>query len=653
MTNIFVKSQNALIWSTYFGGPGYDLPNQYYDHTITTDPLGNVYVVGYTNSTVGIASGGFQDIYGGGAFDAYLVKYDANGNQIWATYYGGSGDDQGYAVSTDNNGNVYLAGFTSSTDNIASGGFQNTYGGGTSDAFIVKFNANGNRVWGSYFGGESNDNLAGPVGVNCDGNGNVYLIGSTVSISGIASGGFQNNNSGQGDAYLVKFDSNGIRIWSTYYGGSLGEFGCSVITDSMDNVIITGYTMSTTNIASGGFQNTHAGSVNNTDAFLVKFDTDGNRLWATYYGGPGEDSGLCVSTDGSNVYLAGISQSISGISSGGFQNNNGGGINDAFLVKFESGGNRIWATYYGGNGEETGNVQTDSYGNVILSGHTSSASSIASGGVQNNYGGGANDLYYVLFDSDGNRICSSYFGSTENEFGGQVVTNEDNIYIYGSTNSISGIASGGFQNSFAGGYTDAFLAKLSSCYIEPCSPTSSIENIIACEQYSWNSNIYFASGSHQDTILNSNGCDSILTINLTINQNTSSTQIASEFDSYTWPINNQTYTQSGTYSVIIPNASSCDSVVTLNLAITYTRINELNGNKLILSPNPTAYKISIKSNPELIGNEFIIYDQLGKAVKSGIITSENTEIDLTTLTEGMYLFKVGSEMKETFNIIKQ
>jgi hypothetical protein len=87
--------------------------------------------------------------------------------------------------------------------------------------------------------------------------------------------------------------------------------------------------------------------------------------------------------------------------------------------------------------------------------------------------------------------------------------------------------------------------------------------------------------------------------------------------------------------------------------MSYTGINELNGEKLILSPNPTSSKINVKSNAEFIGKEFIIYDQLGKQVKSGIITSENTEIDLLNLIEGMYLLKVGTEMKESFKIIKQ
>jgi hypothetical protein len=73
----------------------------------------------------------------------------------------------------------------------------------------------------------------------------------------------------------------------------------------------------------------------------------------------------------------------------------------------------------------------------------------------------------------------------------------------------------------------------------------------------------------------------------------------------------------------------------------------------IYTPNPTTSKITVKTNTELIGKEFIIYDQLGKEVKSGKITSENTEIDLSNLTEGMYLFKVGVDMKESFKIMKQ
>ena len=120
--------------------------------------------------------------------------------------------------------------------NIAAGGFQNTYGGGTNDAFIVKFNSNGGRIWSSYYGGESDD----PAwGVSTDDQGNVFITGTTSSNWNIAFGGHQNSFAGRGSyAYLVKFNSFGNRIWSTYFGGPGGEIGTSVITDNNGNVFI-------------------------------------------------------------------------------------------------------------------------------------------------------------------------------------------------------------------------------------------------------------------------------------------------------------------------------------------------------------------------------------------------------------------------------
>ena len=94
-------------------------------------------------------------------------------------------------------------------------------------------------------------------------------------------------------------------------------------------------------------------------------------------------------------------------------------------------------------------------------------------------------------------------------------------------------------------------------------------------------------------------------------------------------------------------------MLTLNLTLNYTGINELNGSTVTISPNPTSSKITVQASLALIGEEFTIYDQQGKAVKSGVITAEETEIDLSNLSEGVYLFKAGTEMLETFKIIKQ
>ena len=125
-------AQNTRLWATYYGGSGND--NAY---GVATDASGNVYMAGQTDGASGIASGGFQNTFGGAA-DAFLVKFDAAGNRLWATYYGGTGSDGGYAVTTDASGNVYLGGYTSSTSGIASGGFQNSFGTGDADALDRK-----------------------------------------------------------------------------------------------------------------------------------------------------------------------------------------------------------------------------------------------------------------------------------------------------------------------------------------------------------------------------------------------------------------------------------------------------------------------------------------------------------------------------------
>ena len=105
----------------------------------------------------------------------------------------------------------------------------------------------------------------------------------------------------------------------------------------------------------------------------------------------------------------------------------------------------------------------------------------------------------------------------------------------------------------------------------------------------------------------------------------------------------------------------CECLANPNLSCTYSttcpnciaEVDELPTISINISPNPTSSKITIKASLELIGEEYIVYDQLGKAVMSGVITSEETEIDLSNLTEGVYLFKAGTEMQETFKIIKQ
>lgn len=457
-------AQNTRLLATYYGNTGNEN-----GLTVATDTFGNVYMAGITGS-LGMASGGFQNTFGGGIVDAYLVKFNSAGERLWATYYGGPGEEMAFfggkiGIATDASGNVFLGGLTNSTSGIASTGAYDETIGGVVDAYLVKFDSTGDRMWATYYGGSDVDY---GYDVATDKSGNVYLTGMTGSTSDIASGGFQNTIGGSSDAYLVKFDGNGNRIWATYYGGTATDEGCSITTDASANVYLTGCTSSNSGIASGGFQNSFGGGT--FDAFLVKFDSSGARKWATYYGGAGEEymlfaGDLDVATDNSeNVFLTGLTTSSGSIASGGYQNTFGGGSADGFLVKFDSAGTRLWATYYGGSDEDKFySVATDTAENVYVVGHTLSSSGISSGGFQDTYATNE-DGFLVKFTSDGIRSCATYYGGNDFDSGeGLGIDPEGNVYLSGNTATLSGMAYNGFQNSFGGGASDAYLVKFTAC----------------------------------------------------------------------------------------------------------------------------------------------------------------------------------------------
>lgn len=390
-------SNGVRLWSTYYGGNNGDGGT-----SCTTDISGNVYLAGETSSGTNIAIGLHQDDFGG-VYDGFLVKFNNNGIRQWATYYGGSDGDGAKSCATDSNGNVYLAGYTSSFDNIAMNGHQMYIGGNIYDSFLVKFNSIGVRQWGTYYGGPEMD-----LGYSCITSGSmVYLAGITESITNIAMNGHQNTFGGSHDAFLVKFNDNGIRQWATYYGGMGIDVAYSSATDSSGCVLLAGATFSTNNIAlGGGYQDTLGGGI---DAFLTKFNSNGVCQWSTYYGGSNKDEAYFCATDGSgNIYLAGTTESTNNIAMGGHQNAYGGGTWDAFLAKFNSGGLRQWATYYGGsNADVAWSCTADSNGSVYLAGYTESAAAIAVGGHQNTFGGGSRDAYLVKFSGTTTSVSES------------------------------------------------------------------------------------------------------------------------------------------------------------------------------------------------------------------------------------------------------
>ncbi len=324
-------------WGTYYGDTQYETA-----YSAAIDLAGNVYISGITGSTANISTpGAHQPIYGGGVKDAFLIKFNPAGVRQWGTYYGGTGDDMSYSCAVDVNSNVFLTGETSTNSgtSIATAISHQPINAGGRDAFLAKFNSSGVRQWGTYYGGTSDD-LGRRAAI--DKLGNIYLPGNTQTVGGtvIATVGSHQPNYGGGtfDAFLVKFNTSGVRQWGTYYGDANGDFAWSCSVDTINNfVYIGGYSGSTSNI---GTANAHqpncAGSM---DGMLVQFDLNGVRQMGTYYGGSLYDTGWHTAVDlAGSVYLAGYAYSNTGTdiaTTNGHQPIYGGGVDtDAFLVKF-------------------------------------------------------------------------------------------------------------------------------------------------------------------------------------------------------------------------------------------------------------------------------------------------------------------------------
>ena len=268
------------------------------------------------------------------------------------------------------------------------------------------------------------------------------------------------------EAAVLVIDPVPTRRWGTYFGDAgMAQAGTSSGSiDQSGNLIITGFTTSTNNIATtGAYQVILGGS---QDAFLEKFSPDGQQIWGTYYGGMAIDAGtMCRVDHFGNIILVGYTSSPGNIATPGAYQTTIHGIFDGFVAKFTSGGLRIWGSYYGGTETQYNYVErinacdADTNGNIYFSGHTSSPNYISSPGAhQQNYGG-SYDCFLVKFSPDGQRLWGTYYGGSGQEDGGYcAVTKDGIIYLSGSTKSSDNIATAGSFLPTYNGYTKTFLA---------------------------------------------------------------------------------------------------------------------------------------------------------------------------------------------------
>ena len=470
--------------------------------TIKTDNNGNNYSAGITTSISNISLLGFQQFIGG-QLDVFISKVDSSGSKIWGSYFGGLSNDIAFKLTIDKGLNIVICGYTNSFNNIFSNGFQQNLSG-SNDGFVLKINQIGQIIWSSYFGGTGNDQCRS---IATDTINNIFLVGTTDSNQLPAS---INLPAGGLDGFITKLDSNGNLIWSRYFGGSGSDGLMDIVNEKTGNILVTGYTTSS-GISFNSFQSTLNGIV---DAILAKFSPTGILVWCNYFGGLDGDYGYSLAfDDSSSIFICGETGGslLPGTNQNSFQNSSNANTS-GFIAKFFSNGQLNWATFIGGNTVITRLYSIKIWGNsIFMGGYT--VSNITLGGWQSFYGGGGSDGFFCKFSKQGLHSWSSYYGGIDEDFVYEIEpTSNGTLFITGGTRSANNVSSDTLTN-FLLGTGDAFIAKFKSCPTLNLNPLNSgpycigdgvILSAQGASMYNWSGPGGFSSNQQQVSIPNAN-----------------------------------------------------------------------------------------------------------------------------------------------------
>lgn len=382
----------------------------------------------------------------------------------YSTYLGGSGDDNRLGMAVDGAGNVYLTGWTASTD-FPSVNSEQAGNAGSNDAFVTKINAAGTSiVYSTYLGGSGSDQ---GFDLAIDTGGNAYVAGITQSSNFPTVNAIQSALNGPRDAFVAKLNpaGNGL-LYSTYLGGSSFDEGLAIAIDSSGSAYVVGDTSSNDFPVVNPIQGMLLGGRN---GFVSKLNPAGSALvYSTYLGGNGLEQVQSVAVDGSsNAYVTGITSSTNFPTVNPIQPTMMG-VDDAFITKFNAAGSAlVYSTYLGGTGDDLGaGIAVDSAGNAYVSGYTASVDFPTKHAIQPSYGGNG-DAFVTKVNAAGTALVySTYLGGSgqETRIGypkAIAVDKFGSAYVAGSTYSTDFPTVNPTQAANAGG-SDAFVAKLNA-----------------------------------------------------------------------------------------------------------------------------------------------------------------------------------------------
>jgi hypothetical protein len=470
----------VLVYCGFIGGSGIDDGNG-----IAVDAAGNAYVTGTTESTeTTFPVTGGPDLDHNGGNDAFVAKVKTDGTGLdYCGFIGGSGNDYGFGIAVDGDGNAYVTGYTGSTEATfpVIGGPDLTHNGGN-DAFVAKVKADGTGLdYCGYIGGNSTDYGRG---IAVDEDGSAYVTGSTESTGAtfpVTGGPDLIHNGGGADAFVAKVKADGTGLdYCGYIGGSGYDVGYGIAVDAVEIGRASGWerVCQATFPVTGGPDLTHNGG--DFDAFVAKVKADGTGLdYCGYIGGSGYDVGYGIAVDAvGNAYVTGFAGSTEAtfpVTGGPDLTHNGS--TDAFVAKVKADGTVLdYCGYIGGSDSDGGRgIAVDEDGNAYVTGDTWSTETTfpeAVGPDLDHNGGIDAFVTRVKVDGTGLDYCGFIGGSGSDYGNGIAVDGDGSTYVTGETRSTEATfpVTGGPDLTHNGDW-DAFVAKVSYSYKESSTTT--------------------------------------------------------------------------------------------------------------------------------------------------------------------------------------
>jgi hypothetical protein len=701
-------------WTETVGGTFNDMVK-----SMVTDRSGNVFYTGYFTGNFDFDGSAAVDIRNcAGSFDFFVVKKDAAGNYLWAKTFGNAGSDRAFSITVDSLDNIIIGGYFQNTLDFDLGSGNATFTPvGAYDAFILKLDNNGNFIWVKTFGGAGS--TVWPLSIECDNNGNIVNAGMYQNAAmdadpsaNIATAPYYG---GVQDIYVQKLDFNGNYIWSASAGGTGVDRANSLTLDNNGNCYIAGYFQNTVDFNTGaGVNNITATS---DDGFLLKLDANGNYVNCVASAGASDEQFTSVYySETNNAILLGgyFSGTLDFDYGAGTDSKTVTGSSNGFVQKLDLSLNHNWVKTVGGaNAIRTYAVTSDRTGNIYSAGRFNTTFDLDPGtGTDTRTSNGSFDVFIQKLDASGNYSWGLTFGGIgQDEPNFLAIHNPGALYVSGIFNNSLDFNPFTASDSFASvAVDDGFISKYSFC-----SNSTNNLNISSCNSYTINNQTYTSSGVYTQRLNNASGCDSIITINLTLSNSSSSTINPVVCSSYTSPSGNYIWTSSNTYLDTIPNTSGCDSIITINLTvnnvnsavtvnsltisantaganyqwidcnngnspingetnqsftatnngsyaviiiengctdtsacvnITSVGVNDINQSGMSIYPNPFSTQTTIIFDEVQNNSSVKIFNMLGEEIKSINFRGKNLTIERDTMTSGFYFVQITDEQNQ-------